>query len=162
MNLTITIEGAEELKHSFDYVKEGLVDFRQLGTWKAVAREFYKIIKAQFDSEGGTGKSGKWAPLTPKYAAIKAKKYPGGSILVATGAMRSSLTSGGANSIYEETAQELTIGTSDPKAAYHQRGKKKREIFSMTDDQEKQMIAPIYQKLNQLIANAKLRDIRGF
>lgn len=162
MNFTITIEGAKELKHSFDYVEQRLVDFRQLGTWKAVAREFYKIIKAQFDSEGGSGRSGKWAPLTPKYAAIKAKKYPGGSILVATGALRASLTSGGPNAIYEESSQELTIGTKDQKAGFHQYGRKKREIFSFTDEQNKQTVEPIYQKLNQLIANAKLRDIRGF
>lgn len=163
MKFSIEVEGAKDLKHSFEYVEKGLTDFRQLGAWKGVAREFYKILKQQFSSEGGAGKSGKWAPLTPKYAAIKSKKYGDQGILVATGAMRRSLTEqGSANSVYEESATDLVIGTTDPKARYHQFGRKKREILSFTDEQEKQLVQPIYQKLNQLIANAKLRDIRGF
>lgn len=165
MNLTIEIEGQKELGQSFEYVRKGLVDFRQLGTWRAVAKEFYKILKAQFSSEGSAGKSGKWAPLKPKYAAIKRARYGDQPILSATGKMRRSLTDNAENSVYQETANDLTIGTKDPKAGYHQRGTsrmKQREILSFTADQEKQLVAPIYQKLRQLIANAKLRESRGF
>jgi len=166
MNLTITIDGAKELGDDFEYVRRGLVDFRQLGTWKAVASNFRKIEKQAFDSEGGTTKSGKWKALKPKYAAAKLKRWGPVPILTASGDLYRSLTQEGAkDAIYQETAQELVIGTSDKKAGYHQSGTSrmpKRSPIDFTPEQEKEMVQPVYDKLKQLIDNTKLRDKRGF
>lgn len=166
MNLTITVEGIDEQIKGLEYVERGLVDFRQLGAWRAVAKVFYRIVARLFDSEGSTGKEGKWAPLSPKYAAIKRARYGDQGILTASGSMRRSLTDSNAeNAVYDESPLELVLGTRDPKARYHQTGTRKmpkREIIGFTDQQEKELLEPVYQKLDQLIDNAKLRHLRGF
>ena len=166
LEVTVKVEGKEELLASFAKVRQGILDLRQLGAWKAVAGVFRRIVKEAFASEGASGKSGRWKALSSPYKERKLKKWGDVPILQASGKMYRSLTQEGAeNSVYQEDALELTIGTSDPKAGYHQRGGSrlpKREPVSFTPDQESQLAQPIQQKLKQLIANAKLADIRGF
>lgn len=41
-----------------------------------------------FAAEGAAGRSGKWAALSPAYAAAKRKLFPGRKILVRTGVMK--------------------------------------------------------------------------
>ena len=165
MRVEITVEGSNQLIASFAQVEKGL-DFRELGTWDAVASEFYKIEKEQFDSEGGAGKSGKWKALKPEYAKRKQKKWGNVPILHASGEMMRSLTSRNApGAVLEKTADELTLGTTIPYAGYHQRGSKrlpKRPPVDPTDAQVDRLSKVIQGKMKQLIANAKLRDIRGF
>lgn len=60
--------------------------------WDAIADRFEEAERRQFGSEGTYG-SGGWAPLSPKYAAWKARHYPGRPILVREGDLRESLTS---------------------------------------------------------------------
>lgn len=166
MQLNIEVEGANQLLASFLAVQKGIVDLRQLGTWDWVQSEYYKIVKAQFGSEGGAGLSGKWKPLTPKYRERKIKKYGDMPILQASGRFYKSMTSEGADgSITEKKPQELTLGSSVPYGPYHQKGGgslPRREVISFTPDQEKRLVKPIETKLKQLIANAKLSDLRGF
>jgi phage gpG-like protein len=160
----IEIEGMRELLASFKTVEEGMIDFRQLGTWKAVQSEFYKIEKDIFGSEGASGKTGKWKALSPAYAKVKQKRYGPLPILQATGAMYKQFTSDAGN--VTQTAQEMTFRFSQP-AGYHmsKAARKKmpyRSSMEFTEAQEKQLMKPVQEKLKQLIANAKLRDIRGF
>lgn len=87
----------------------------------ALADDFLKIERRQFRGEG-TFSAG-WAPLTERYARRKATKYPGAKILVAEGDLMASLTKRGArNAVREITRDSLLVGTTDPKARYHQRG----------------------------------------
>jgi phage gpG-like protein len=161
----IEIEGMADLLARFKGVEEGMLDFRQLGAWRAVASEFRKIEKEQFDSEGSKGESGKWKQLSPKYAIRKLAKWGDVPILQASGKLYRSLTQENAEgAVYEETAQELTLGTSIPYAAYHQRGGRvpQREPISLTREQKDRLMQPVQDKLRQLIANAKLRDLQGF
>ena len=163
MKIEVTLDGVKELNASMTFIDAGLSDFRKLGTWDAIATEFYKIEKEQFKDEGGP--SGKWKSLSPKYAAIKARKYGNVPILTASGQMMKSLTSrGAANSVLEQTATEMTIGTSDPKAGYHQRGNRRlpqRKVVDF-DDQRKDRLSKVAEnKVKQLLANAKLRSLRG-
>ena len=68
----------------------------------------YSEIEHQFSSEGEPA----WAPLSPRYAARKARRYPGKPILQATGAMMDSLTTNSApGSVYELTPTSLTVGS---------------------------------------------------
>lgn len=166
MKVEIKIEGSDELRAAFKTVESGMLDLRQLGTWDAVASEFYKIEKEQFASEGAAGKSGKWKQLSPDYAKIKLKRWGSVPILQASGETYRSLTSrGAAGSVLEKSAQELTIGTSIKKAGYHQRGNARlpqRKMIDFTDEQLKQLAKPIAGKMRQLVANARLRNVRGF
>jgi phage gpG-like protein len=77
----------------------------------------------QFETEGDYG-SGGWAALSPKYAAWKAKHYPGKPILEATGALRGSLTSRPFG-VEEVSATRAVFGTDIEYAAYHQTGTEK-------------------------------------
>src|SRR6185369_84946 len=138
MKLELTLTGVKETTESMNYIDAGLSDFRKLGTWDAIATEFYKIEREQFKGEGGP--SGKWKSLSPKYAAIKARKYGNVPILTATGQMMKSLTSrGAANSVMQQTATEMTIGTSDPKAGYHQRGNRRLPQRKVIDFDEQRI-----------------------
>lgn len=48
-------------------------------------------IRANFATEGAAGQSGGWPPLSPAYAAWKAKRFPGRPILVRHGGMKGAL-----------------------------------------------------------------------
>lgn len=76
----------------------------------------------QFDTQGFHG-SGGWAPLTPGYAAEKAKRFPGRGILHRTFALQQSLTDrGDPNMIVQIGRDELAWGTKVPYATFHQLG----------------------------------------
>lgn len=163
MKLDVEIVGLNEVLAAFKGVEKGMLDFRDLGTWDAVAFEFHRIEKEQFGSEGGAGKSGKWAPLTSPYKEIKDRKYGPLPILQRSGRLYKSLTSSGGDAVVEKRPQELVIGTRTPYAGYHQTGTsrmKARPPISVTPDQEKQLLKPIEKHLRQIVANAKLRSLR--
>ncbi len=163
MELKVTIEGKTGLLAALLQVQRGVVDLRQLGTWDWVQSTFYKIEKEQFGSEGAAGKGGKWRSLSPKYAVAKQRKYGDKPILQATGSMYRDLTTSAG--YVEKKEQEMTIGTTRPYAGYHQNGTSKmpkRPPVDMTAAQEKELTEPIVKKLRQLVANARLRDVRGF
>lgn len=162
---TTEVIGERELKAAFETVEKGMLDLRQLGAWNAVQSKFYKVEKELFASEGGSGKSGRWQQLSSPYKEVKARRYGPMSILQATGQMYRSLTSTTGDSIVEKTAQTLALGTRLKYAGMHHRGGGRlpqRKPIDMTDAQEKRVLKPIGDKLKQLAANAKLRDIRGF
>lgn len=87
--------------------------------WEALADRFLDDERRQFESEGGFG-SGRWSPLSPRYAAWKAKHYPGRGILVRTGEGRASLTSG--PQVRAITPTTMVIGSAVDHLRYHQRG----------------------------------------
>ena len=165
VKITIDVQGEKAVIDALQKVERGVLDLRQLGTWKWVASEFYKVEKAQFGSEGSAGKSGRWQNLTSPYKEIKAKKWGEQPILQASGRLYKSLTANNADSVYEESNLELALGSSVPYAGYHQKGTRRmaaRPPISLNDEQIAQITKPIQKKLEQLIDNAKLRDIRGF
>lgn len=165
MKFKIEVEGREQLLASFVKVQAGVVDLRQLGTWDLVGTEFRRIEKEMFDSEGSLSGGGKWAPLSPKYAIQKQRKYGSLPILQASGRLYRAMTGSSADSVFEKQPSEMAIGTSLKYAGYHQSGTSKmpkRPPISFTRDQQKRLTDPIERKLRQLIANAKLADKRGF
>lgn len=161
---TYEVEGMNDLLAAFRNVERGMLDFRQLGTWKAVQSEFYKIQKEIFDSEGSRSKGGKWKPLSPAYKKVKDKKYGSLPILQATRNMYREFTSDTGN--VTQTAQELTIKFGPPAGFHMSKAPRKkipyRSSLDLTVDQEERLKRPVREKLKQLIANAKLRDLRGF
>lgn len=166
LGLRILVEGKTELLSAFLKIHASLADLRELGTWDWVISRFYQVEKEQFESEGSAGKSGKWVPLTAKYEAIKARKYGSMPILQATQRMYKALTSANTpDSVVIKDRMELTIGTSLPYSGYHNTGTDKmqrRPPIDPTDEQKDKITEPIKLKLRQVIANARLRDKRGF
>lgn len=163
MKVTVELEGVKETLAQFKGIELGMVDFRQLGAWKAVRSVFYKIVGSIFKAEGGA--SGKWKALTPAYQRVKVRKWGNQPILTASGALYRSLTQEGTQgSTFSETPQEMEIGTTIKYAGFHQSGTRKmpaRPILDFTDEQESQLMKPIQDKLVQLVGNAKLRTLRG-
>lgn len=109
--------------------------------WPKIEADFYETEKRLFASRGSTGATGAWAPLSPAYAARKARTHPGRGILVREGDLRASLTGPSARGSFRRaTSTSLTIGTSDPKAVYHKHGTSRmpaRPPISVTPDDAK-------------------------
>lgn len=106
-----------------------------------LSQRLYALEERQFKSEGGSGASGKWAPLSARYIARKAA-LGGDGILVLTGRMRGSLTGPGGENVSRAnnraTGFEYQFGTLDEKAPYHQKGTSnlpKRPPIDLTDQQ---------------------------
>jgi phage gpG-like protein len=66
-----------------------------------------------------------FAPLSPRYARYKAKRYPNAPILVRTGRLFRSLTTNTDDTIADIQPDHLTFGTRVPYALYHQLGTRK-------------------------------------
>lgn len=109
--------------------------------------DFYEMQARRFSTEGGEDP---WARLSDQYAAWKARHFPGQPILVATGALRAGLTSqGGAGNVRRIDATTMEVGTSDPKAPFHQFGTSRmprRQVidFTGTDERRWQDLAERY------------------
>lgn len=165
MNFGIDVEGLPQTHAAIDYFERGMSDLRQGAVWLRVQQAFYRIMKGQFASEGGQGKSGGWAPLSSPYKERKIKRYGNKPILQATGRTYRSMTAEGGDSIVDKQPQEMTLGTRVPQAKFHQAGTGKmpaRPIIDMSDEDEKKLVEPILLRARQLVDNAKLRDRRGF
>lgn len=87
--------------------------------WEELADRFLDDERRQFQSEGAYG-SGRWAPLSPKYAAWKARHWPGRGILVRTGELVASLTQG--PQVRVITPSQMAVGSAVDHGKYHQRG----------------------------------------
>lgn len=97
-----------------------------------------RIIPDQFKTEGG--QSGGWQPLDAKYAARKAKEYPGKKILVRTGKLYEALT-GGEDSIWKVGKKNAEFGAKTNYGAYHQTGTTKMPARPPLDISEKNRTA---------------------
>jgi phage gpG-like protein len=152
--IQFTVEGLNELINSIEKVERGVVDLRQLGTWKAVTSEF-RSIQAEIFAAEGPG----WAPLTPEYKKYKAKKWGEKPILQASGAMYRDFTAGGNP---KEEAQSLTFNFKAPAGYHMSKGSRKyRSSLDLNQAQQDRLTQPIKNKLRQLIDNAKLRSLQG-
>lgn len=87
----------------------------------AIALVFWRTEAEQFDSGGSF--SGGWTPLAQSTVRIKERKFLDPRTLIATHALASSLSSAvSPGSVYRVGPHEMFVGTSDPKAKFHQHG----------------------------------------
>ncbi len=89
------------------------------GFWAAMEERMVYQVYRTFTMRGG--ESGQWPGLSDKYGKRKARKYPGGPLLWASGAMMNSFF-GGAGHVFTQTAMGMNWGSDNPLAGYHQRG----------------------------------------
>lgn len=76
-------------------------------------------INQTFVTQGGSTPNG-WRPLSKRYEELKAKKYPGSTMLIGSGRMYRSLVGSEAETVKILTNRGLTYGTVVPYAGYHQ------------------------------------------
>ena len=146
----LTVAGEKALDRAFNRVDQYISDFRNM--WPAVTADFYSIEEELFNTEGGSGASGKWAPLSPAYKKYKAKKFPNQPILRATNNLFESLTGPDApGSIYRADKFELTIGSKEPYAVAHQKGLRvpRRPAISLTERDKRRMQKTLQKELVQ-------------
>jgi phage gpG-like protein len=120
IGMSIEIEGTAALDRTLIALDERLADLRPAAP--GLAEGWYANVSRTIES----GNGGTYPALSAAYARRKEKEYGGQPILVASGAMARSLTSSnGTDSVYVETAEELTlgvIGKTGVIAAAHQSG----------------------------------------
>jgi len=91
------------------------------------ANVIYPHFKSQFQSEGASGETGRWAPLSAEYAKRKKRKFGNKKILVASGTMKISLTGARpSDGIREVSQHHVKYGSNIPYAIYHQTGARGR------------------------------------
>jgi len=149
IRFTAEISGQVQLDRAFNRIDRFISDFRNV--WPAVTDIFYATEERLFQSQGGSGASGKWAPLSAVYKKWKQIHYPGQPILRRENTLYESLTSPeGLDSIYRAERFMLTIGTKTPYARAHQHGLGRmpaRLLISLTESDKRKMQKAIQQEL---------------
>lgn len=135
--ITSEILGTRQLDLALVGLKKDISDLRPI--WPLFLAEARKLTGLQFSTRGRRGHHGRWQNLDPKYAAAKAKKFPGKQIMIRSGDMFGSLVARTQHSIVD-MSQPLSMeyGTRIPYATYHQHGSlisnlPKRRVLDFTD-----------------------------
>ena len=138
LSMSITISGTKKTQEKLKRLGSSLYDFK--GAMGEIGAEGAKYYSNQaFASQGGVF-GGRWASLSPRYAAIKAVLYPGRPMMVRTGKMQDSFT-------YAASSKEVLIGNSAPQFKYHQstapRSKMPRRAMMGVNDPVRKMVRTI-------------------
>jgi phage gpG-like protein len=147
VDIVFDIRGDEQLRRSLSRFGEHAKDLSE--PFREIVKDFYKVEKKQFESEGGYG-SGGWQPLSPRYAAWKAKKHPGRPLMVVSGLLKESLLGENPYSIENVTPKSMEVGTVVNFAIYHQKGTSKmpaRQLIQLTDADKKRWVKYIQKYL---------------
>lgn len=136
VNLRLNIRGADRLFEALDKLADQISDQRKRG-WQKNVDVRLDFERRYLDSEGAGG----WVPLEDEYRLHKVEEVGNKPILQFSGRMYRSLTEEGApNFVREESADSLKVGSSDPKARYHQEGAGRlpvREVMKATNEEAK-------------------------
>ena len=133
IHFELSVDGEVQLDRALSRFGEHIPNMQPF--FEMAADMISGFVRAQFESEGG--RTGGWAPLSPKYAAYKLSKVGSQPILVYTGRMRQSLIEKTGDNIREIGTDRMRWGTSTPYAIWHQRGTSKmsqRKIIDLTED----------------------------
>lgn len=124
---TITVVD-EGLRAMFTRAEKVINDARP--ELEKVGDEVFLAIRRRINSQAG------YAPLSPRYAAQKARRFGAKPILRATDDLYGSFEKGAKDNVTRVTALEGEFGTSNPVGLFHQLGAgrlPKRLIIDMTD-----------------------------
>jgi phage gpG-like protein len=111
MELALDIHD-RELRATVERFEKALNDWS--GAWAEVAEAVRTAVLWRFESAGG----GTWPPLSPRYAARKARQHPGQPLMRATDRLFESLAGGSPESVVEGSPRRLAFGTAVPYAVY--------------------------------------------
>lgn len=149
MRFQIEVDGVMLIDRTLARFTQRIDDARP--AFEEVADLFARELGKQFATEGGHA-SGQWRALSPKYAAWKARNYPGKKILERSGDLKRSLTRRpfGVEVIREH---DMHIGTGVPYARFHQRGAgrlPRRPPLALTEDAKRRMVKIVQQYMVSL------------
>lgn len=114
VRLTFGILGERQVDRTLAGIESNVEDWSP--AFGTLRDRFLVLERHQFTSGGGY--SGTWTPLSPRYAAWKARHYPGKPIMRRTDELYRSLTVGPQINIVHKDAMRL--GTAVPHARFHQ------------------------------------------
>lgn len=117
VSIRLEVFGDVQLHRTLERFTDAVGDMRP--AWSAIRDRFVAMERRQFESEGQAA-SGGWSPLSPRYAAWKARNYPGKTILRRTDELFESLTEGPA--VYVAEPAWMILGTDVDYARHHQTG----------------------------------------
>jgi hypothetical protein len=155
--VTFTMLGEVVLARELSRFGDSVRDFRPV--WSEIKADFHRIEAEQFDSQGA--RSGNpWAPLSPNYAAWKAKVAPGQPTLRLSNQMWSQFALGkGMYASLEPMRMELSPLTQYP--TFHQRGSPKthlpqRKVIDLTEDDRMRWMKMIHEYVYTKAREARL------
>lgn len=156
LNITMAVNGIEELKRSFATWGAEISDLSEPFQQIADGLETDNMLNMTGE---GILYAGGWAPLASSTISEKARAgYGGQPILVRTGELAQSLA-GGSGSVKQVTPTSLTVGTDDPIAKYHQYGTRKmpqRKIIGLSFAARSQVVRVLADYIRLLAAKAGL------
>lgn len=111
LQVTVVVSGNKEVQEKLKKLGQSFFMLRSaMDSIGDSLEKYYRDVA--FTSQGGVF-GAKWARLSPKYAARKAKKYPGRSPLVLTGKMQRGFD-------HEADNSSVRIYNESPHFVYHQ------------------------------------------
>lgn len=127
--ITFEFEGEVQLDRTLQRFELAAADATPV--WHQLGDRFAEASRQQFDTEGSYG-SGGWDPLSPRYAAWKARRYPGKPIMRRSDDTYNSLTQRpfGIENITEHSAE---FGTGLAYPPFHQRGEGNNPVRKVVD-----------------------------
>ena len=114
INVRISIEGTKRVQRELNKRKDRISNFAPF--WRSVGVPIIKNKLRDIFLQEGPG----WAPLAE--STIKSRKYPGLPILQQTGALMQSVID---HPVIVISQNELTYGTNNPYAHFHEEGTSK-------------------------------------
>lgn len=146
IRLTFTFLGETQVDRTLDGIVDRSTDMRP--AWDVLSHSFSQMEREQFGSLGAYGGQ-TWSPLSPRYAAWKARHFPGKSIMQRSGDLFRSLA-GAAPSIDIRELNYAIFGTDVEYAGFHQRGGgnlPQRKVIEMPDSLRRQWVKVIQRYL---------------
>ena len=119
--VSFRVEGEGQIERAFELEAKMAEDMSV--PLSRMADVILQKVNEQFTTEGAHSEAGGWKPLSPEYAAWKAKHYPGAPILVRTGKMKELLLD--KTSAVTVEKQRMIYHPRSEYAGYHQRGTSK-------------------------------------
>ncbi len=150
ISVSVTVQGTDKELAKLKSLGAKLYDFR--GAMQDIGEEVTKYYSGQgFASQGGVFDN-VWPSLSPVYAKLKAKNYPGRSVLVKTGRLQDSFRA-------SSTSKSVVVTNTAPYMAYHQSTEPRskmpyRPIMKVNDD-----VKSIVRQIIQEDVTQKLRTL---
>lgn len=155
LRFQLQADGVMVLDRAFNRVDQTASDMRNFAP--GIAGVFYAAEDRLFQSEGASGASGKWAPLSKPYERFKSRNFPGKTIMRREDTLYNSLTDPEApDAVYRAEREEIVFGTRDPKALAHHRGRGRlpsRPLISLSESDKRRIQKSIQADLVRFTRN---------
>ena len=148
LHFTLDIDGERQLSRKL----HGYLG--RVGNWapffEEVKADWIQTQRQIFAAQGAFEGQARWAPLSERYRARKARKYgQADSILIASGAMYHAVI----EPVTEITDQQMTLTVDSPYAVYHQSARERksklprRAFASLTGRQKTRMMDALHRHI---------------